>query len=72
MRTEEKSLPGTPPNEEEGFHQSLSTPGADSRAQCKAQQCHQREIVSSVTENYSQIHCILIAKMLAEAIFLLQ
>ena len=43
MRADEDSLPRTPPSEEEGFHQSLSTPGADSRAQHEAQQCHQRE-----------------------------
>ena len=40
---DEESLLRTPPNEEEGFHQSLNTE-ADSRAQHEAQQCHQKRI----------------------------
>ena len=44
MCTNEESLLRTRPNEEEGFHQWLSTPVADSYPQHKAQQCHLREI----------------------------
>ena len=40
---DEESLLRMPPNEEEGFHQSLSTE-ANSHAQHEAQQCHQKEI----------------------------
>ena len=42
---DEESLLRTPPNEEEGFHQSLSTE-ANSHAQHEVQQCHQKEILA--------------------------
>ena len=37
MHADEESLRRTPPSEEEGFHQSLSTPGTNSCTQNEAQ-----------------------------------
>ena len=56
MCADEERLLRTPPNEEEGFHQSLSTHGSDSRAQHKAQQCYQREIHATRTKILFSVH----------------